>query len=592
MKRKKKLLRADLLPIIFTLALLPLVAKGQEVEISLDNYSWFPDGVFQYDFFMYWKEIIFLILAGWMLVMLTDRWLIRRIPFRSLKMCMPLALYGGLTVLSTILSVDKTLSLKGMWQQYESLWVLLGYLVAVFYCMQVVESINDVKILLTALAVGALLQGILGITQMSGHDFFSSEAGKSLLTAGFDSSVKEALRFNFAGDFSVYMALYTPNYAGVYVVMIFPVLLALAAIIRNKIQKILLLVLSGILMICLWGSGSRTGFIVLGVLILVAVCIFPDKNQNKSDRKKRWICAGVAVIAAQVLIFGYDFANDHAISGAFGAIFQKESYDLEAMEADREGLTLEYKGKSLKVIPEMTEWGMTLTAKESNGDKKTASWNSEKQCFDFKGTDYEDLEFDAYEQEDTQYLILKYADISWNFYKEMGSDHFVYINQYGKDDTIKTVQAVLKGHEKALSGRGYIWGRTIPLLLKHFLWGSGPDTFVVEFPQTDYVMKANTGLGMYQQLPTKAHSMYLQSALQTGVLSLICLLVFWGRYVICFIKNVRQRENSESRWLSLGIFLGVTGFLLMGIMNDSNLAVSPVFWCMLGTGIAMETFHG
>ena len=67
MKRKKKLLRADLLPIIFTLALLPLVAKGQEVEISLDNYSWFPDGGFQYDFFMYWKEIIFLILAGWML---------------------------------------------------------------------------------------------------------------------------------------------------------------------------------------------------------------------------------------------------------------------------------------------------------------------------------------------------------------------------------------------------------------------------------------------------------------------------------------------------------------------------------------------
>ena len=36
----------------------------------------------------------------------------------------------------------------------------------------------------------------------------------------------------------------------------------------------------------------------------------------------------------------------------------------------------------------------------------------------------------------------------------------------------------------------------------------------------------------------------------------------------------------------------VTGFLLMGIMNDSNLAAAPVFWCLLGTGIAMETFHG
>ena len=590
MKRKKKLLRADLLPIIFTLAFLPLAAKGQEVEISLDKYAWFPDGGFQYDFFMYWKEIIFLILAGWMLVMLMDRWLIRGIHFKNIKMCIPLVLYGGLTVLSAIFSVDKTLSLKGMWQQYESVWVLLGYLVAVFYCIQVVESINDVKILLTALALGALLQGILGITQISGHDFFSSAAGKALLTAGFDPSVKEALRFNFAGDSSVYMALYTPDYAGVYVVLILPVLLALAAVIHNKVQKILFLALSGLLVVCLWGSGSRTGLIALGILALMAVYFLTDKKLNGSDRKKRWLQAGIAVIIAISLICGYDLTNDHAISGAVGEIFQKKSYDLEAIKADSDGLTLKYKGKKLKVTPELTEWGMTLTAKENAEDKKTASWNSAKQCFTFAGTDYEDLEFDAYEQDDMQYLILKYAGINWNFYKEMGSDHFVYINQYGKDDTIVNAPAVLKGHEKALSGRGYIWGRTIPLLLKHFLWGSGPDTFVAAFPQTDYVMKANTGIGMYQQLPTKAHSMYLQSALQTGVLSLICLLIFWGRYVICFIKN-RRKKKSESRWLSLGIFLGVTGFLLMGIMNDSNLAVSPIFWCLLGMGIAMETFH-
>ena len=43
-----------------------------------------------------------------------------------------------------------------------------------------------------------------------------------------------------------------------------------------------------------------------------------------------------------------------------------------------------------------------------------------------------------------------------------------------------------------------------------------------------------------------------------------------------------------------GILLSVTGFLLMGLANDSNLAVSPLFWCILGMGIAMETetFHG
>ena len=42
-----------------------------------------------------------------------------------------------------------------------------------------------------------------------------------------------------------------------------------------------------------------------------------------------------------------------------------------------------------------------------------------------------------------------------------------------------------------------------------------------------------------------------------------------------------------------GILLRVFGVLLMGLANDSNLAVSPLFWCILGMGIAMETetFH-
>ena len=106
--------------------------------------------------------------------------------------------------------------------------------------------------------------------------------------------------------------------------------------------------------------------------------------------------------------------------------------------------------------------------------------------------------------------------------------------------------AVWKGHEKALSGRGYIWGRTIPLILKHLIWGSGPDTFAAEFPQTDYVMKANTGAGMYQQLPTKAHSLYLQTALQTGVLSLLCL-----------IKTFFGNENKAAGRIKLAVFLGI-----------------------------------
>ena len=112
-------------------------------------------------------------------------------------------------------------------------------------------------------------------------------------------------------------------------------------------------------------------------------------------------------------------------------------------------------------------------------------------------------------------------------------------------------------------------------------------------------MKANTGLGMYQQLPTKAHDLYLQSALQTGVLSAICLILFWMRYIADFVKKSRKdsinrkisQEDRKEVLLELGIFLGIVGFLLTGIMNDSNLATAPVFWCLLGIGIGIKTFH-
>ena len=108
MKTKKKHLRSDLLPVILMTGVLPLVVKGQKVGVTLGKYSWFPDGSFQYDFFIYWKSILFLILVGWMAVMLIDRRIIRQLKFRHIRMCIPLLVYGGLTVLSLLCLWIKT----------------------------------------------------------------------------------------------------------------------------------------------------------------------------------------------------------------------------------------------------------------------------------------------------------------------------------------------------------------------------------------------------------------------------------------------------------------------------------------------------
>ncbi len=163
-KNKKKWFRGDLLPLILMVAIQPLISIGCKVAVCLENYSWFPNGEFQYDFFMYGKSIRFLVLVFWMLVMLTDRLVIRGKKFHHWKYFIPLYVYAILVALSAILSVDKTLSLKGMWQQYESVWVLLGYIVTVFYSAQVIENQEDIKVLLHALLCGAAFQGLIGLT--------------------------------------------------------------------------------------------------------------------------------------------------------------------------------------------------------------------------------------------------------------------------------------------------------------------------------------------------------------------------------------------------------------------------------------------
>lgn len=86
MKNKTKKISWDLLPLLMVTAALPLVAMGRKVSVSLGKYSWFADGNYQYDFFMYAKSIVFLILVAWMLIVLIDRGLIRGIKLKHWKL--------------------------------------------------------------------------------------------------------------------------------------------------------------------------------------------------------------------------------------------------------------------------------------------------------------------------------------------------------------------------------------------------------------------------------------------------------------------------------------------------------------------------
>ena len=146
-------------------------------------------------------------------------------------------------------------------------------------------------------------------------------------------------------------------------------------------------------------------------------------------------------------------------------------------------------------------------------------------------------------------------------------------------------QIGFRNRQKMFSSRGYIWSRTIPLLLDHVFIGSGPDTFVLEFPQNDYLAKKQNGFE--RQFMTKPHSMYLQVGVQTGVVSLLCILVFYVWYAVWSIRlyAFRKLEN-VAEGFGIAAFIGSIGYMISGISNDSMVVTAPIFWILTGIGVA------
>ena len=129
--------------------------------------------------------------------------------------------------------------------------------------------------------------------------------------------------------------------------------------------------------------------------------------------------------------------------------------------------------------------------------------------------------------------------------------------------------------------------RTIPLLKKYVLLGSGADTFSIAFPQHDYVSAKNHGYG--EQLISKPHCWYLQVGVQTGVVSLIALLVFYGMYFVQSIRLYSKKVfDSYLSQAGVAVFVGTIGYMIAGLTNDSSITVAPVFWGVIGLGVAIN----
>jgi O-antigen ligase len=143
------------------------------------------------------------------------------------------------------------------------------------------------------------------------------------------------------------------------------------------------------------------------------------------------------------------------------------------------------------------------------------------------------------------------------------------------------------GLEGALSGRLFIWSRTLPLLTETVFFGRGPGTFALYFPQHDYVGKL-LAAGDMARLYDKPHNLYLEIAFSTGLLSLACFLFLVLLYLKEGLRLYRQGNADLLAATGSGVLAAVASYLVTALANDGFVTVAPVFWVLLGLGTAVN----
>ena len=188
------------------------------------------------------------------------------------------------------------------------------------------------------------------------------------------------------------------------------------------------------------------------------------------------------------------------------------------------------------------------------------------------------------------------GEMPWTFIRQDGEMYF-YPDTHRPVKLEKVETIGFKNNPGLGSGRGNIWSHSIPLLKHTIIKGYGADTYCAVYPQHDYAAKwtnSNNSSGSNHSnlylIVDKPHNMYLHAAIGTGCISLLALLALYGIYLVQSFKLFwkRDMENDFILFTGAGTFLGVTGFLVAGLVDDSTVSVMPLFYTMLGMGIAIN----
>lgn len=533
------------------------------------------------DFFSYYKSIVIMLVGLMGIAVLAVGRRKATHELKAEKYDILMGIYLLMAVVSFFLSEYKGIAAWGFPDRYEGTLVLLAYGAIFFMGAAWKELPKYIKPICNLLIITSLYIGIIGIGQYFGADFFRSSVGKSFILPAAFESAKDTLSFTF-GAKTIYTTLYNTNYVGSYMVMVFMLALGFFFQSESTKGKVFYGLSAAVFFFNVIGSNSRAGYIgTLGALILF---ILLNAKQLGAYKKQLAFTVGIIIVtlgAMQILSGGL-------VGQRFAAITDKvvdSSFVIDDIQIKENVVIVSANNQILKITID----GSNINFSDGEGQPLSILQNTEKQgLYGFIDERYEAFYIAVYGQE--QILGITCNDQSFFVKNENGK--FKYMDNKGRlYDSIEAEHFGFEGKEKMGSSRGYIWSRSLPMIKHTLIWGHGADNYSIYFPQNEILAKAKF-LESMNTTVDKPHNWYIQMAINTGLVSMLAIVILLFVYGIDSLKLYLLGSKAHfMRWVGTACIAAVFGYALAGFFNDSIVSVAPIFWAILGMGVGINRHH-
>lgn len=604
-----------LLPILIALCLIPLVILTKDYQTNFSQYNWFTEAELdQIDSFESAKGncvVVMGVIAA--IVIAISQYMQTRKKKRilencDLKVCILCAVYCIMVIISSVTSKYPDLAYEGGgYGQWQTMWVLLGFVMLFLYACVFVTSERRISLLFRFFMVSTGIITLIGVLQGVGNNPLKWSWVQKIITS--QSKITE-LGFK-EGFAEVIMTFNNPNYVGPYIALLLPIVIAFVTTraAENRVVAWIWRIVGSLIAIgqavALAGAGSSAGMLaVASGVVFAAVLIFSgffskeekEKEKGEGEKKsvKKYVVGGGAVVV--VILLAVVVSRTALFETTLNKLLQggEDTRNVASIISHAEELQVELRnGSEFILVPILGENdSVSFMAFDEKNQKIEIEWSQERDGYILNDERYNMLTLKnvTFSVGENMYPGFRFNDtpndISWIFMNV--KNEWNYYTPFGKFTKLRKVRHFgFENYQNIANRRGFIWSRTIPLMKDYWFKGIGPNAFIIAFPNDDFV--GSKRVGGSTTLVDKPHNTFLQVYVQTGGISALAYLGLGLLYMIGSIRLFWRRKcRTNLEKLGLGLCTGIFAFGVASLTNDGIVGTQVIYWVLLGTGYAIN----